>query len=54
MSLDHQEDDLPLKSPVITDKYGLRFLISIISFSKLDKISQIYCYVGQGNGKLPM
>ena len=37
MLLDHQEDDLALKLPVITDKYGLRFFMSIISFSKLDK-----------------
>ena len=29
VSLDYQEDDLVLKSPVITDKYGLRFFIPL-------------------------
>ena len=54
VSLDHQEDDLALISPVITDKYSLRFFISIISFSKLDKNksnSSLFCY---GIGKLLM
>ena len=37
MSLDHQEGYLALKSPVITDKCGLRFFMSVISFLKLDK-----------------
>ena len=37
MALDYQEDDLVLKLPVITDKYGLRFFKSIKDFSKLDK-----------------
>ena len=38
MSLDHQEEDLELKSPVITDKDGLRLFMSFKRFSKLDKI----------------
>ena len=37
MSLDHYEEDLALKSPVITDKNGLRLFISLNSLSKLDK-----------------
>ena len=37
MSLDHQCEDLALKSPVITDNDGLRFLISFKSFSKFCK-----------------
>ena len=37
MSLDHHEKDLPLKSPVITDKNGLRLFMSLKSLSKLDK-----------------
>ena len=37
MSLGHQEYDLALKSFVITDKYGLRFFLSVISFLKLNK-----------------
>ena len=37
MSLDYQEEDLALKSTVITDKYGLGFFISITGFSRLDK-----------------
>ena len=28
MSLDHHEEDLALKSPVITDKNGLRFYVA--------------------------
>ena len=37
MSLAHHEEDLALKSPAITDKYGLHLLISLIRFTKLDK-----------------
>ena len=36
MSLGQQEEDLPLKSPVI-HKDGLRLLMSLKSFSKLGK-----------------
>ena len=36
VSLDHQEEDLELKSPVITDKDGLRLFMSFKKFSKLD------------------
>ena len=34
--LDHHEEDLALKSPVNTDKNGLRSFMSLKSFSKLD------------------
>ena len=37
ISLAHHEEDLALKSPAITDKYGLHLLLSPISFTKLDK-----------------
>ena len=37
MSLDHHEEDLSLKSPVITDKNGLRSFMLLKSFPKLDK-----------------
>ena len=37
MSLDHKEHDLTWKLAVITDKYGLRFFMTIISLPKLDK-----------------
>ena len=37
ISLDHHEEDLALKSPVITDKNGLCLLMLLKSFSKLDK-----------------
>ena len=37
MSLGYYEEDLPLKSPVITDKDDLRLLMLLIIFSKLDK-----------------
>ena len=37
MSLHHNEEDLELKSPVITNKDGLRSFISLKRFSKLDK-----------------
>ena len=37
MSLSHHEEDLALKSPLITDKDGLCLLMSLKSFSKLDK-----------------
>ena len=37
MSLDHHEEDLALKSHVITDENGLRSFMSLKSFSKLDK-----------------
>ena len=35
--LDHQEEHLQLKSPVITDKDGLRLFMSFKSFRKLEK-----------------
>ena len=37
MSLDHHEEDLALKLPVITDKNGLHLFMSLKMFSKLDK-----------------
>ena len=37
MPLGHREEDLALKSPVITHKDGLRLLMSLKSFLKLDK-----------------
>ena len=37
MTLGHQENDLTLKSPVVTDEDSLRLLMSLNSFSKLDK-----------------
>ena len=37
MSVEHQKDGLALKLPPTTDKHGLRYFISIVSFSKLDK-----------------
>ena len=37
MSLDHHEEDLALKSPVIADKNGLRSFTLFKNFSKLDK-----------------
>ena len=37
MSLDYHEEDLPLKSPVITEKNGLRSFMWLKSFSKKDK-----------------
>ena len=37
MSLNHQWENLALKSPVIIDKDGLRLLISFNSFWKLIK-----------------
>ena len=37
VSLDHQEEDLELKSPVITDKDGLLLFMSFKNFSKLDR-----------------
>ena len=36
-SLDHQEKDLELKSPVITDTDGLRLFMSFRKLSKVDK-----------------
>ena len=36
ISSDHQGQDLALKSPVITDKDGLRLFMSLKSCSKLD------------------
>ena len=41
MSLDHQEEDLELKSPVIRDINGLRLFMSFKKFSKLE-MSQIH------------
>ena len=46
MSLDHQHDGLALKSPVITDKNGLVFFMSLKSLSKLLKMNQIQYYFG--------
>ena len=37
MSLDHQEKDIELKSPVITDTDGLRLFMSFKKLSKVDK-----------------
>ena len=37
MSLGHHMEDLVLKLPVITDEDGLRRLVLLKSFSKLDK-----------------
>ena len=37
ISLDHQDWDLALKSPVIVDDAGLWLLMSFTSFSRLDK-----------------
>ena len=37
MSLGYDEEDLTLKSPVITDQDGLRLLMSLKRFLKLDK-----------------
>ena len=37
MPLGYQEEDLALNSPVITDKDSLPLLMSLKSFSKLDK-----------------
>ena len=37
MSLDHQEDYLALKSPVILDQCDLQFFMPIKSFPYLDK-----------------
>ena len=37
ISLDHQEEHLELKSPVTTDKDGLRLFMSFKSFWKLDE-----------------
>ena len=37
MSLAYHKEDLALKSPVITDKHGLRLFTSFKSCSKFDK-----------------
>ena len=37
MSVDHDDEDLALKSPVTTDKDGFRLFMSLKRFSKLDK-----------------
>ena len=37
MSLDQHKEDLALKTPVITDKNGLRSFLSLKRFLKLDK-----------------
>ena len=50
MSLDHQEEDLELKSPVIRDMNGLRLFMSFKKFSKLE-MSQIHQCFGFENGK---
>ena len=42
MSLGHQEEGLALKSSVITHKGGLRLLMSLKSFSKLDENESNY------------
>ena len=41
MSLHHHEEDLALKSPVTTDIDGMRLLMLLKRFSKLDKTTQI-------------
>ena len=40
VSLGNHEEDLALKSPIITDKNGLRLFMLLKSFSKLDKNKQ--------------
>ena len=52
MSLHHHEEDLALKSPVTTDKDGLCLFMSLKTFSKLDKTTQIGYYFDLGNDKL--
>ena len=37
ISLDHQDWDLALMSPVIIDNAGLQLFVSLRSFSRLDK-----------------
>ena len=46
MSSDHQHDVLALKSPVITDKNGLFFFMSLKSSQHFSEINQIHDYVG--------
>ena len=38
VSLDHQAENFELKSPVITDTYGLCLFMSFKKFTKLDTI----------------
>ena len=49
MSLCHHKEDLALKSPVIADKGGLCLLMSLKSFSKLDKnkLNSLLFWVGE-------
>ena len=44
ISLDHHEEDLALKSPVITDKNGLCLFMLLKSFSKLGKNKATVCW----------
>ena len=48
MSLGHHEEEFALKSPVITDKDGLRLFMLLKSFS-VSQISQIHYYFGWGS-----
>ena len=52
MSLDHQFEDLALKSPVIIDKYGLRLFMSHKSRSRFDKNKLNSLFFHLGNDKL--
>ena len=52
MSSDNQHDVLALKSPVITDKNGLVFFMSLKSSQHFSETNQIHGYVGWGNGIL--
>ena len=47
MPLDHHEEDLALKSPVITDENGLRSFMSLKSFSKLDYSNSILFWLAE-------
>ena len=50
VSLDHQEEDLKLKLPVIRDMNRLRLFMSFKKFWKLE-MSQIHQYFGFENDK---
>lgn len=52
MSLVDHEEDLSLKSPVITDKDGLHFLHHLKAAQSLIKMIKIYYCFGLGNDKL--
>ena len=51
MSLGQHEEYLALKSPVITDKDGLRLLMSLKCFSKLDQNKSISLFFGWESNK---